>query len=366
MVLFNNIFIPVLVTMVIDVDCFQPIFISPSDITSTYSIQDYNCIALGLNATCPQYSSLTSSVSFTPPFIYSDQCSSAILTNYVPIYVLLFSITGLILPSFQFLVGQYFQHLASLNEWGHFEVILRNLRIFKILTMDTVCRMVLPIRSKAELEDIVSSSKATGNGRFYNVRRLTITYVTYVFLLLTFGMGYPPLAALILVSSAMQTLVLQLCVRSHYLQVQHDESLYVVWNQVLEHEVRDISAILSGSKALSFVMSSLFVSFFIVDMTINVNISYTIALPIILMTITAFVCNWKCEVDHNINVLSLTTDDLILSPSKEFYPEQDNAGNGMELRPSGSISNRSAGVPNSKSIDAAYSSQNPMQMQDAI
>ena len=219
--------------------------------------------------------------------------------------------------------------------------------------------MVLPIRTKTELEGIVALNKAVGIGRFYNIRRLSITYVTYVFLLLTFGLGYPPLAALILVSSAVQTIVLQLCIRNHYLQVNHDESLFDVWNQVLEHEIRDLNLIFSGSKVLSFVMSSLFVSFFIVDMTINENTLCAILLPIILVLATLLIC-YRHELfggDENISQEVLSVDNA-MNESKDVSPQYRNRSvSVLELRPNSS----NLTVSSLKSMDNSVYHHNPMQ-----
>ena len=277
-IIFNNVVIPIFVTMVVDINCFKTLFIAETPFTSSYTVSKYECEHRVYNSTvCPLHPTLYSSVTFTPPFIYSAQCSSSILANYVPIYVLLFGITGLFIPSVQLILMRYFhKHRTSLMYR-----LKQRMNFFNIISGDIICNMIMPIETVNELNLMLKT-----NTPLYDIRRLSITYVSYVFLLVTFGLGYPPLAVLLLLSVTLQTLSLQLCVNNHYHQVVNNKELYDVWSKIVAIELRDLYIELSTSSSLSFLLSSLFVGFFVIDMTFNSNQIAVIILPIFMFTST--------------------------------------------------------------------------------
>ena len=91
-VVFNNILAPIFATLFVDVSCFQDIVIPPDPVVIPYSYVECGSISnlvIQLTKRCPHLDTITTSVTFNPPFIYSDQCASAIMQNYVPIYVVI-------------------------------------------------------------------------------------------------------------------------------------------------------------------------------------------------------------------------------------------------------------------------------------
>ena len=151
------------------------------------------------------------------------------------------------------------------------------------MTGDIICNMILPILSIEELQSL-----RLNNEPLYDLKRLSITFVTYVFLLLTFGLAYPPLAVLLLISVTLQTLALQMCVHSHYQQVVNDQELYKLWNEILDLEMNQFNLTSFGSTVSAFILSSVFIGFFIIDMTFNSSSSsvLVIVLPILLVSCT--------------------------------------------------------------------------------
>jgi hypothetical protein len=91
-VLFNNLVIPCLASMIVSPNCFYCIFIQPPSVvveSGTLICSNYNC-----SDTFVQ----TSFSSFQPPFLYSYQCSSSFVTNYAALYVYMFLITTILIP----------------------------------------------------------------------------------------------------------------------------------------------------------------------------------------------------------------------------------------------------------------------------
>jgi hypothetical protein len=110
--LFNNIIIPGIAILFILPDCFYNALFSASPVTSSYH---YN--------TCRQYyeplsfshdcNLVTDTVTYSPPFIYSYQCSSKIIINYVAVYLLMFIIVGIILPFLKLLAKVGYDRLKE-------------------------------------------------------------------------------------------------------------------------------------------------------------------------------------------------------------------------------------------------------------
>ena len=92
---FNNVIIPILATASVDVSCFQHLILVPPDITDSYL---YSICTIYANNTCQLQRNQVVTSSVDPPFIYSYQCSSALLKNYVSVYVAMYAFSGLILP----------------------------------------------------------------------------------------------------------------------------------------------------------------------------------------------------------------------------------------------------------------------------
>jgi hypothetical protein len=92
LVAFNNIAAPVIATMMTDSRCFRSVIIPNSPIISTFNIIScgvndiFSSNLQTLSAYCNKDQSDSLSFSFAPPFIYSYQCGSAIITDFVPMF----------------------------------------------------------------------------------------------------------------------------------------------------------------------------------------------------------------------------------------------------------------------------------------
>ena len=76
-------------------DCFRGVFIKPSAISTSYTF--YACKAFDANGECSNYANFVDSVTFVPPFLYYNTCSSLLLTNYAPVFILMF-VFGTVYP----------------------------------------------------------------------------------------------------------------------------------------------------------------------------------------------------------------------------------------------------------------------------
>jgi len=99
--IFNNIIIPGVTVVIISPNCFYHVFQQESDVTSTYSFK--SCSYYYHNGSCQVYSTFNSTTTYSPPFTYSYQCSSDLITYYAPVFVFVCILSTFIFPIIQIL-----------------------------------------------------------------------------------------------------------------------------------------------------------------------------------------------------------------------------------------------------------------------
>ena len=130
--------------------------------------------------------------------------------------------------------------------------------------------------------------------------------------MLTFGIGYPPLSVLLLVSITLQTLTLQIGIHYHRLQAVNYPELYKVWTKILEIEVTGLEKQLTRTLSLSLMLSTLFILFFILDMTWNLhNTSTYVVLPLLFIIFSMAIIHSIPRYYHNVNWNGLVSPQLI-------------------------------------------------------
>jgi len=87
LLVFNNIVAPCIATAVSDSRCFDAAFQAPPSITSSYNYE--YCSIYNLTDYCTLHTHPSVPVTTNPPFDYYWQCSSALVTNYSPVFVLM-------------------------------------------------------------------------------------------------------------------------------------------------------------------------------------------------------------------------------------------------------------------------------------
>ena len=291
-ILLNNVVLPIVAPIFVNVNCMLTYFRPPNPVSTDYFIQTITCAAVGPNYRCLKYGSYIIPIHSTisPPFVYSGQCSSAIVAAYVPTYLLMFGITGLLVPMLQCVVILWLQNTKNNKLLLHFK---SNIAMYTAISYGVISRLTLPIQQSdlstlatviaADNTNAISDDRYIVVRKFYDMHGWSISCVTHVFLLLTFGIGYPILGVVILISLTIQTLVLQFGIRYHYLQIFNNASLYKACNKVLEIETRKLHRLLSSSLKFSIILSSLLVLVFIVDMTWSDQNSNYFLLPLLFM-----------------------------------------------------------------------------------
>lgn len=268
----NNIVIPVIGTILIDIDCFQTLFVPPLAIENKLVVRDYLCTAgVSNNGTVECLDTpLVVSTSFVPPFVYSGQCSESLLTNYIPVYVVMFGIVNVLQLMGQLGVLCYFTGVGekgdgtsdSSKKLDLLHMCKRNIRWLQIASFGIMCSHLLPIEPGDDLKQFHEYNGAP----MYNLRQLGVKWVFGMLLILTFGIAYPPLSVVIFADMIMLSVVLQLCISRHLQQLADQPDLMKDWNIAFKIEMGQLMTILFNPKPVMSTLSAVFVALFLYDM----------------------------------------------------------------------------------------------------
>jgi hypothetical protein len=190
--LFNNIAIPCLVVAVVSPSCFYNVFDAAPSVDSRFIY--YSCSGF-LSTGCDRYSPEIITTTYNPPFRYDFQCSSGILTYYAPAFVYLSIAATFLLPLLKVLVQQQHKRAVEGTRW--------------FLLLDTVLpRILKPLPSRyldagrevsainMSQDTVVAPQEVARNilRPYFDANMFIITLMTYLGILLTFGVVFPPLA----------------------------------------------------------------------------------------------------------------------------------------------------------------------------
>jgi Leucine-rich repeat (LRR) protein len=170
----NNIVIPCLVVACIGPSCFYDVFAAPPTVRATYNAP--RC-KFTINEVCILYLPHIYEVRYDPPYRYSYQCSSGLLSYYAPAYVNMCIISTFLTPAAQVLMARLLPYMSDTSA------------LHKLLI--------------SAVPPLLKSPRAVGatETTLLHVNRQLVTLATYLALLLTFGVVFPPLAVALLLTA---------------------------------------------------------------------------------------------------------------------------------------------------------------------
>jgi hypothetical protein len=188
-VLVNNIIIPCLVVGAVSPGCFVHIFQAAPTVSSTFT---YNGDCIGeaqanydddrIAIDCVRYSLVEETTTYNPPFQYSYQCSSSIITYYAPAMLNVCLLATFAGPIGQVIGQQLHQRAPVGSSW-------------RALLSAVVPKVLQPLPPA----DNIRPSPYTS----YSAAHLQLlSLLNYLGLLLTFGVVFPPLAVTFAVAIA--------------------------------------------------------------------------------------------------------------------------------------------------------------------
>jgi hypothetical protein len=191
-VVLNNIVIPCIAIAVVSPHCFYNAFFaqSPSETISIFTCQFYSIReeSSHIKRACLVYSNYAYEASYNAPFHYRYECSAAFSIKFVSVYIFMFLIVAVILPLLQTILRLIYhayepkpgQEVTD-NRWTSY--------LFKLADR------FLPFRLKTLTAQPPSDMvKVLANDR------LIVRCSSYLAVLLAFGVLFPPLSVVALIS----------------------------------------------------------------------------------------------------------------------------------------------------------------------
>jgi hypothetical protein len=176
--LFNNIAIPCLVIAMISPNCFYNLFVTAPSVTYQYT---YLVCAIFVADRCLVNDPRIATTSFSPPFTYSYQCAAQFLTSYCATFLYLAMETAFLLPVLEVLLIEVYKRSSPGSLWHRF------------LKYNFMSRIVKP----------VYTHKTPERDTFYlcyEANLFLVQLMTFLGIILTFGVAFPPLAAAMLLA----------------------------------------------------------------------------------------------------------------------------------------------------------------------
>jgi hypothetical protein len=198
--LFNNIAVPCLVVLIESPSCFYSVFSPPASVDSLFLYE--TCAFYGPTGQCALYGGQVVSTSYDPPFVYDFQCSSSFITYYAPAFVYL-SITAIfVTPLFKHVVQRLHRRATPGTCWhAASERLLPKIMrpILIAAESESPCPPPPTEFSTPGTDSVDSTATHKAIERdvfrpFFDAHMFIITLLTYLGILLTFGVVFPPLA----------------------------------------------------------------------------------------------------------------------------------------------------------------------------
>jgi Leucine-rich repeat (LRR) protein len=276
MVLFTFLVSPLIATFFSDTTCFRYIITDQPAVSSSFQTDqfgcDLSCISYGGDEVdCHSFCAVSGFemlevfTSVTPSWIYSFQCSSSIVTNYTPILIFAYALSGCVIPSARAVTSQ----LPNV----HFTTFLPN---FVRKSLD---RLYLSHEGKkssaldAAMNEVDgwknTESRVQIHHRAFNSCPILSKCFLNIAVMCTFGLASPLLSAAVIVDSWVIFLVMRLVIVQFLQSNIQSGSLSITSSAAtarLEASTRDTLVGLSSVAWLIVLTSALFWSFFVFDM----------------------------------------------------------------------------------------------------
>jgi Leucine-rich repeat (LRR) protein len=173
--LFNNIAVPCLVVSLVSPSCFYNALVAAPEVKASYTFLDcspFNTWNSAANS-CG-FVPTTGTTSYSPLFTYSYECSATFVTYYAPAFLYMCITASLILPAWRLLASCLHQRATPGTRWK---------RVLEL----ALPRIIRPV-------DPAESFERSAWVRVFDAPSITVSLLTYLGILLTFGAVFPPLA----------------------------------------------------------------------------------------------------------------------------------------------------------------------------
>lgn len=284
--IFNVILVPSFVVAFVSPDCFYNTIVASPTVVSQY--QYSSCFDISsLTNECRGYQTLTRVLEFDPPYNYNYMCSSELVTNYITVFVYMFLSIAFVTP-----VKTLTYKMVAILSKGCLAiqkavdlVLDKKLEDFGDVISGNPHRI-----SQSEKRSIDSTQVEEEMPEYVDGPMFTISIVSYLSILLTFCITFPPLSIMACVAICSETYFSEVLVGRvlHSLQsLGRPNDQYVLSHlAALETQCDGISEYIGGSIVMLFPLSQVFLGFFIFDLYDYEASTYytTKIIPILMIT----------------------------------------------------------------------------------
>lgn len=190
--LINFLVVPIIVTMAVDVNCFLNVFTDIPPVQTVFESWSSHCYSIAMQDTTRYVCDLVPSVGYSsiiPPWMYSFQCSSSIITSYLPVIMYSYLLAGIILPFFRLIL------ISCIEQWNRKSSVLSILS--KMLYYDFSC----DVNSFDHILALLRTIKEEKS------RKILCRFLRHVVLLFTFGLACPIVIVLILIALSVEKIM---------------------------------------------------------------------------------------------------------------------------------------------------------------
>lgn len=275
----NKVTIPCLAIFFISSNCFYNALVSPNPVTATYWL----CYASSdVSEECMNIlGSTDDGSSYTPAFNYSYQCSSAFLTDYVPVFVFMFLWSGVILPFLILLIAKIHELFDEEEGWFYQKIY-------------HLSKAFLPMGWGEQSQSGYSGDIDTRlrNLILHRKQLLTLRIGYTLSVLFVFGSLFPPLA-LIAMIAVVNTTTLEEYLTKKMLQQSSERRDYSAY---LEEECKDIDRSVFKVMRLILLMTCGLFGFLLFDVCGDKNGWNNGVIVMILMIVLPLLVYWTISI----------------------------------------------------------------------
>ena len=249
--IFSSISGPVLGTMLNDPSCFEEMVFPGDPIQQFYSF-DY-CINIDQSGNCVEYGTSVQSTTYQPPFVYNNNCSSAVLINYIHILIYSYCL------------------LAVLPPLGFF--------IISRIPPDKI-----PLKMRKVLPGAMWPYESNKFPSLLRVQHMMANHVLHIVNMITFGFTSPCLAVLIAIVIYIDISIVDVIVGNFVHVHLTGSSVPDIADEFerLNSETRNVWRVLKKCLGLILGIALLFYTIFAIDIACDtVNIGEVIWIPLV-------------------------------------------------------------------------------------
>lgn len=271
---FNGVLAPCAAVAITNPQCFLNVLFAPTPIVSSYQYEECTSFTITQDhqILCSEYGlGQPVTTSFPPPFIYSFQCSSALLTNYVPVFMIQYAMAGVVFPIGRYALAWYCKIITidaeSKQLCASGADIFETPSVLKNMFHKAIPTCLWPLQFALKYKRFVFESNSR---EYFQARTILFSIVGGYVVLLTFGVAYPPLALVIASAMVSLTAMWQIIIQRHVDEVKFlsDEDL-VLFCGKLEMDCNEVWKSFIRSYALLICSCSFFYGLYFVDVTPN-------------------------------------------------------------------------------------------------